>query len=292
MTGIEYEQWCAARLRKKGFRNVRMTKASGDQGIDLIAGRNGLTYGFQCKYYSSPIGNDAVQEAYAGKTYYGLDKAAVITNQTFTASAAALAEQTGVELYELETPVSDDHGDLILRIPALILFLSSLYCFAEAVMNAESQGAHLSILFFALVLFAALTSSIALTECAVSTFTDELGWSRTRGTVITGLIMLVLGTLSCLGYGPLSFISIIGMPFLDFFDFLTNSVMMPVSALMICHLVMKHMGIEKVVAEVRRNGHPFHREKIFRFMIRFACPLFILIILISSVASAFGLISM
>lgn len=151
MTGIEYEQWCAARLRKKGFRNVRMTKASGDQGIDLIAGRNGLTYGFQCKYYSSPIGNDAVQEAYAGKTYYGLDKAAVITNQTFTASAAALAEQTGVELYELETPVSDDHGDLILRIPALILFLSSLYCFAEAVMNAESQGAHLSILFFALV---------------------------------------------------------------------------------------------------------------------------------------------
>ena len=146
MTGIEYEQWCAARLRKKGFRNVRMTKASGDQGIDLIAGRNGLTYGFQCKYYSSPIGNDAVQEAYAGKTYYGLDKAAVITNQTFTASAAALAEQTGVELYELETPVSDDHGDLILRIPALILFLSSLYCFAEAVMNAESQGAEYSFL--------------------------------------------------------------------------------------------------------------------------------------------------
>ena len=153
-------------------------------------------------------------------------------------------------------------------------------------------GRIIGILFFALVLFAALTSSIALTECAVSTFTDELGWSRTRGTVITGLIMLVLGTLSCLGYGPLSFISIIGMPFLDFFDFLTNSVMMPVSALMICHLVMKHMGIEKVVAEVRRNGHPFHREKIFRFMIRFACPLFILIILISSVASAFGLISM
>jgi NSS family neurotransmitter:Na+ symporter len=137
-----------------------------------------------------------------------------------------------------------------------------------------------------------LTSSIALTECAVSVFSDELHWSRAKGTTVTGIIMILLGTLSCLGYGVLSFITPLGMPFLDFFDFLTNSIMMPVSALMICILVSRYMGIETVVSEVRTNGHPFRREAIFRFMIRYVCPLFILIILISSVASAFGIITL
>ena len=153
-------------------------------------------------------------------------------------------------------------------------------------------GRIIGILFFALVLFAALTSSIALTECAVSVFSDELYWSRAKGTTVTGIIMILLGTLSCLGYGVLSFITPLGMPFLDFFDFLTNSVMMPVSALMICILVSRYMGIETVVSEVQTNGHPFRRKAIFRFMIRYVCPLFILIILISSVASAFGIITL
>ena len=91
-------------------------------------------------------------------------------------------------------------------------------------------GTAVGILFFVLVLFAAVTSSIALTESAVSTFEDELGWGRKKATVLTGVIMIALGTLSCLGYGPLDFVKIIGMQFLDFFDFLTNSVMMPIAA--------------------------------------------------------------
>ena len=153
-------------------------------------------------------------------------------------------------------------------------------------------GRIIGILFFALVLFAALTSAIALTECAVSVFSDEFGWNRAVCTVLIGVIMLALGTLSCLGYGPLSFITIIGMPFLDFFDFLTNSVMMPISALMICLLVTRYMGIEKVEEEVAQSGHPFHRKKIFRFMIRTLCPVFVVLILISSVANVFGWISM
>ena len=92
-------------------------------------------------------------------------------------------------------------------------------------------GTVVGILFFLLVLFAAVTSSIALTESAVSTFEDELGWSRRRATVLVGVIMIALGSLSSLGYGPLVGIKIIGMQFLDFFDFLTNSVMMPIAAM-------------------------------------------------------------
>ena len=148
------------------------------------------------------------------------------------------------------------------------------------------------ILFFVLVLFAALTSAIALTESAVSTLVDEFKFSRTVCTTIMAVIMIALGTLSCLGYGPLSFITLIGMPFLDFFDFLTNSVMMPIAALAICLLVTRCMGLERLEQEVEMDGHPFRRKKVFRVMIRYIAPVFVMIILLSSVANAFGLISM
>ena len=153
-------------------------------------------------------------------------------------------------------------------------------------------GAAVGILFFVLVLFAAVTSSIALTESAVSTFEDELHWSRKKATVFMAVIMLLLGTLSCLGYGPLAGVTVIGMQFLDFFDFLTNSVMMPIAAIATCLLVSRVIGVEKIESEVTEGGHPFRRKAVFQFMIKYLCPIFAAIILISSVANAFGWISM
>ena len=99
---------------------------------------------------------------------------------------------------------------------------SLMFITIPKVFDSMGFGTFAGILFFLLVLFAAVTSSIALTESAVSTVEDELKWSRKKSTVIVGFIMIILGTLSCLGYGPLSFVKIIGMQFLDFFDFLTN----------------------------------------------------------------------
>ena len=148
------------------------------------------------------------------------------------------------------------------------------------------------ILFFLLVFFAALTSSIALTECAVSTFEDELHLSRTKSTLLIGVIMIAIGTLSCLGYGPLAFITLIGMPFLDFFDFLTNSLMMPISAITICILIARFVTLGRVEEEVTKCGAPFKRKGVYNFMIRYLCIAFLLVILLSSLASAFGLISM
>ena len=153
-------------------------------------------------------------------------------------------------------------------------------------------GAAVGILFFVLVLFAAVTSSIALTESAVSTFEDELHWSRKKATVFMAVIMILLGTLSCLGYGPLAGVTVIGMQFLDFFDFLTNSVMMPIAAIATCLLVSRGIGVAKIEQEVTDGGHPFRRKVIFQFMIQYLCPIFAAIILISSVANAFGWISM
>ena len=86
--------------------------------------------------------------------------------------------------------------------------------------------------------------------------------------------------------------TIIGMQFLDFFDFLTNSVMMPIAAIATCLLVSRVIGVKKIEEEVTLEGKPFRRKKIFYFMIQYLCPIFAAIILISSVANAFGWISM
>ena len=153
-------------------------------------------------------------------------------------------------------------------------------------------GTVVGILFFLLVLFAAVTSSIALTESAVSTFEDELGWSRRRATVLVGVIMIALGSLSSLGYGPLVGIKIIGMQFLDFFDFLTNSVMMPIAAMLTSLFVSKIVGMKRMEEEIMHGESTFRRKKIFIVMIKYLCPVFALIILISSVANAFGWIAM
>ena len=151
-------------------------------------------------------------------------------------------------------------------------------------------GKIIGILFFLLVLFAAVTSAIALLESAVSTFYDEFKWSRNLGTSVMGLIMVALGSLSSLGYGPLGGVTIFGMQFLDFFDFLTNSIMMPIAALFTCLLVIRYMSIALIEEEVELGGHPFRRKKMFSFMIKYLCPLFVLIILVSSICSVLGLI--
>ena len=153
-------------------------------------------------------------------------------------------------------------------------------------------GTLVGVMFFVLVLFAALTSSIALTESAVSTFEDELKWSRKKSTVLIGVIVIALGSLSSLGYGPLAGVTVIGMQFLDFFDFLTNSVMMPIAAIAICLLVSRVIGVNGIEEEVMHGENKFRRKAIFNFMIKYLCPIFAAIILASSVANAFGWISM
>ena len=169
---------------------------------------------------------------------------------------------------------------------------SLMFITIPKVFASMGMGTFVGIMFFLLVLCAALTSSIALTESAVSTFQDEMKWSRKKATVIVGIIMVILGSLSSLGYGPLAFVKIIGMQFLDFFDFLTNSVMMPIAAIATCLLVSRVIGVQKIEEEVMLEGGNFRRKNIFNFMIKYLCPIFAAIILFSSVANAFGWISM
>lgn len=93
----EFEHYCANIMRNNGW-SVRLTQATGDQGIDLVAERQGIKAVVQCKRYSQPVGNGAVQEIIAGKQFEKADIAAVVTNNTYTASAKQLASATGVYL--------------------------------------------------------------------------------------------------------------------------------------------------------------------------------------------------
>lgn len=99
-SGEDYERAMCRKLRRYGFRKIRATAASGDHGTDILAVRKGISYAIQCKYYSYPVGNHAVQEAYTGCAYYGCDVPAVLTNSTFTANARREAERIGVELWQ------------------------------------------------------------------------------------------------------------------------------------------------------------------------------------------------
>ena len=198
----------------------------------------------------------------------------------------AIAIMAGLMIIPAVFAFSGGDPDTLQAGPAL-MFITIPKVFANM-----GFGTIVGILFFLLVLFAAVTSSIALTESAVSTFEDEIGWSRRKSTAVIGIIMIALGTLSCLGYGPLAFVKIIGMQFLDFFDFLTNSVMMPIAAMMISIFVSKVVGIDRIEEEIRQGEAAFRRKKIFVVMIKYLCPIFAMIILASSVANAFGWISM
>ena len=99
MDGYEFEYQCAKILKRKHFSKIKVTQSSGDQGIDIIAFKHRKKYGIQCKYYTHPVGNKAVQEAYAGANFYDCDKAVVMTNITFTKSATQLAQKLDVELW-------------------------------------------------------------------------------------------------------------------------------------------------------------------------------------------------
>lgn len=102
MTGEDFEEYVKEILQRNGYKHVRLTKRSGDYGVDILAEYKGETYGIQCKLYQKPVGVAAVQQVYAGSQYYECDWAVVVTNQTFTRQAITLADSNDVMLWNGE----------------------------------------------------------------------------------------------------------------------------------------------------------------------------------------------
>lgn len=153
--------------------------------------------------------------------------------------------------------------------------------------DAGTLGLVFGGLFFLLVLFAALTSSVSLMETVVSIFQDTFHWSRKFTCTLVMLGCLVLALPSSLGYGVLDWIAPLGFSLLDFFDFISNSVLMPIVALFTCLFVGWVVKPKLVVDEVKRSSR-FPREKLFVVVIRYVAPICILLVLISSVLDKLG----
>ena len=168
---------------------------------------------------------------------------------------------------------------------------SLMFITLPKVFASMGVGRVAGILFFVLVLLAAATSAISLLETSVSTFQDELHWSRPRCCILMAVVMIVIGTLSSMGYGLLDFIQFFGMASLDFFDFLTNSVMMPLAALATCFLIIRTVGFDKIAREIEQSS-AFKRKKLYMFFLKYLAPIFLIIILLSSIANVLGIISM
>ncbi len=174
-------------------------------------------------------------------------------------------------------------GDMLTKGPGL------MFVVLPQVFEKMPGGQIVGAAFFVMVLFAALTSSISLMETVVSIFRDKLGWGRKTTTILVLIGAFLLGVPSSLGNGIWGNIKIIGMDFLSFFDFISNSVIMPIVALLTCIFVGYIIKPSFIIEEIESSGE-FSGKKLFSVMIKYFCPVFIVAILVFSILEGFGYI--
>ncbi len=154
------------------------------------------------------------------------------------------------------------------------------------------MGTVIGVAFFLLVFFAALTSSISLMETVVSIVMDKTKWNRKVSCIAVTVFSLLMGIPSSLGFniwGHITFLN--GLTFLDLFDFVSNSVIMPIVAFFTCVLIGFVVKPKTVADEVKVTDGTFKSEKLFTVMIKWVAPIFILAILVFSVAEGMGWIT-
>lgn len=156
------------------------------------------------------------------------------------------------------------------------------------VFHSMPMGGVIGTAFFILVFFAALTSAISLMETIVSILMDKFKWKRNFTVLFVTLLALIMGIPSSLGFGAWDHIKFLGMSILDTFDFLSNSVLMPIAAFFTCVFVGFVIRPKTIIDEVEESDGTFKEEKLFTIMIKWIAPIFLIAILASSVANAMG----
>ena len=166
---------------------------------------------------------------------------------------------------------------------------SLMFITLPKIFDTMPGGAVIGAIFFIMVFFAALTSSISLMETVVSTLLDKVKLNRKLCSMIVLAASLLLGMLSSLGYSAWDSFTLLGMQILDFFDFISNNVIMPLVALATAIFVGFFLKPQGIIEEVELSGE-FKQKKLFSVVIRYVAPVCILIILASSLLSAFGVV--
>lgn len=167
---------------------------------------------------------------------------------------------------------------------------SLMFVTLPKVFETMPAGNFIGLIFFLLVLFAALTSSISLFETVVSILCDRIHIKRPLSCLIVFGGSVILGLVSCFGYSIWADIRVIGMQFLDFFDFISNSVLMPVVAFFTC-IFVGYIIKPKTIEEEITISAPFKSRWIFGVVIKYIAPICIILILVTSVLDTMGIFS-
>lgn len=166
---------------------------------------------------------------------------------------------------------------------------SLMFVTLPKVFDSMTGGTIIGALFFIMVFFAALTSSISLMETVVSIIKDKTKLERKTICLIVLIGSILLGLPSCLGFGVLGDFTIAGLTFLDMFDFASNSVIMPIVAFLTCIFAGYIIKPQTLIEEMNVGGK-FKSSKLFTVMIKYIAPVFIVLILVSSVLDALGIL--
>ena len=167
---------------------------------------------------------------------------------------------------------------------------SLMFVTLPKVFNEMKFGSVVGSAFFILVLFAAITSSVSVMEAIVAGIDDKYKTGRKKATVIVYVYTIAIGVVCSLGFGVLSNVTILGFDILDFLDFLSNSVLMPVVGMLTCIVVGFILKPDVIISEVELNG-PFKMKRFYSVMVKWIAPLCIFAILISSILDTLGIIS-
>lgn len=167
---------------------------------------------------------------------------------------------------------------------------SLMFITLPKVFDSMGMGTLIGAAFFLLVLFAALTSAISLTETLVSIVCDKFRWSRRKACLIITIYLVAIAVPVSLGFGVWSFIAPLGMSLLDFFDFLSNSVLMPIVAFLTCIFVGYVIKPKAIIEEIELNG-TFSLKKFYTLIIKYIAPVCLIAILVFSALEALGIIA-
>ena len=164
-----------------------------------------------------------------------------------------------------------------------LMFVSLPKVFAQM----GAIGNVIGCLFFAMVLFAALTSAISVMEAIVSSFMDAFKISRRKATLIEGSIALIGGIIVCLGYNKLYFE--LPLPngstaqILDVLDYISNNVFMPLVSISTCILVGWFIKPDTIIEEVEKGGYKMGRRRLYKVMIKYIAPVLLFVLFLKSV---------
>ncbi len=158
---------------------------------------------------------------------------------------------------------------------------SLMFITLPKVFEAMPAGQFIGAAFFVLVSLAALTSSISLMETVVSVVMEKAKLNRMISCIIVIAVTLVIGMLSVLGYSIWAEVKLFGYQFLDFFDFISNNIFMPIVAFFTCILIAYITGTKYVEDEVLIGQKSFKSKHLYRVMVKYICPVCMIIILVT-----------